>query len=164
MKPRRRRPVAERFWEKVDKSGDCWLWIAGTTSNGYGKFWDGSRIRGAHQIAWQLATGTDPGEMYVCHTCDNPPCVRFSHLFLSNHPGNMQDMLAKGRAGWIVHPELVPRGDRHGSRTNPDRLARGERHGMHTHPESIVRGGRSNLAKLTDADVLEIRRRYAEGA
>ena len=35
---------------------------------------------------------------------------------------------------------------------------------MHTHPESIVRGGRSNLAKLTDADVLEIRRRYAEGA
>lgn len=34
----------------------------------------------------------------VCHTCDNPPCCRGSHLFLGDALANMQDKVAKGRA------------------------------------------------------------------
>lgn len=33
----------------------------------------------------------------VAHHCDNPPCVRPSHLFLTDQLGNMGDAAAKGR-------------------------------------------------------------------
>ena len=28
-----------RFWEKVDKSSDCWTWKASTDRFGYGQIW-----------------------------------------------------------------------------------------------------------------------------
>ena len=27
-----------RFWSKVDKSGDCWIWIGYIDKDGYGSF------------------------------------------------------------------------------------------------------------------------------
>ncbi len=35
----------------------------------------------------------------VCHTCDNPKCIRPSHLFGGTGKENMRDKLAKGRHG-----------------------------------------------------------------
>ena len=36
----------ERFWSKVDKSGDCWLWTASCARSGYGQY-NASPERGA---------------------------------------------------------------------------------------------------------------------
>ncbi len=30
--------VEDRFWDKVDKTKDCWEWIANLSWNGYGIF------------------------------------------------------------------------------------------------------------------------------
>ena len=91
------RSLKERFWEKVDKTGNCWIWTAACMTNGYGQIWDGSKDRGAHRISWILHNGPIPNNLHVLHKCDNPPCVRPDHLFLGTPIDNMLDAKAKGR-------------------------------------------------------------------
>jgi hypothetical protein len=93
-----KRDPVERFWEKVDRSGDCWVWVAGRSTRRYGQFWSGGRRVPAHRFSYELHFGpiTDP-RLDVCHTCDNPPCVRPDHLWLGTPSENALDMVAKGR-------------------------------------------------------------------
>lgn len=82
---------------------DCWLWKGGTRANGkgmlYGRHWlDNGRVVGAHRFSFELATGVRVGDRFVCHKCDNPLCVNPKHLFLSDHAGNMRDMVQKNRS------------------------------------------------------------------
>jgi len=104
---------AERFWAKVQKSDGCWLWTASTDGKGYGKMLVDGGLQQAHRISWQLHTGISPGALDVCHTCDNPPCVRPDHLFAGTALDNIMDMLSKGRRPAhydIVRVTHCPRG------------------------------------------------------
>lgn len=106
----KKRPLAERFWEKVDKSGgpdSCWHWL-GSQPQGYG------RIRGedrnlpqlvATHVSWEMVNGAIPPGMVVCHRCDNPPCVNPAHLFIGTMKDNTRDMVAKTRH---CHGERYP--------------------------------------------------------
>lgn len=99
----RRRPIEERFWEKVDKSGDCWVWTASVDLKGYGNFKHplGSD---AHTFSWTLHYGPITGGLCVLHRCDNPPCIRPNHLFLGTRADNNLDMIDKGRAWYQQDP------------------------------------------------------------
>ena len=96
--------VEDRFWAKVDKTGDCWLWTASVFREryGYGKFQAGenranTRVVYAHRYSWELVNGPVPDGLFVCHHCDNPPCVNPAHLFVGTHQDNVDDMMSKGR-------------------------------------------------------------------
>jgi hypothetical protein len=93
------RPLADRFWEKVDTSGWCWLWTGSRNRRGYGKVSRWPRgMDYAHRVSYELNVGPIPAGMDVRHlVCDNPPCVRPSHLEIGPHRVNMGDAVRKGR-------------------------------------------------------------------
>lgn len=95
---RKKVDIKKRFWDKVDKSGECWNWIATRSGNGYGSIKYLGKDCGAHRVSWILASGEIPKGMFVLHRCDNPPCVNPKHLFLGTNADNMRDMQQKGRA------------------------------------------------------------------
>lgn len=159
-KPKPIRPLSqkdiERFWSKVDKRGpdECWPWLGGKTTDGYGRFKYGRCEYKAIRVGFYLQTGKAPDPaLCILHSCDNPPCQNVAHLREGTTLENMQDKMARNR---------TVKGDAHYSRTHPERLSRGVNHYAHLHPE-IRQGERNGRAKLTENDVREIRRRGALG-
>lgn len=114
----------KRFWDKVDKSGDCWVWTACKCSSGYGNFSVSGRICSSHRVSYELHIGKIPDGLSVLHKCDNPACINPDHLFTGTQKDNMQDCVAKGR---------------------------------------FTRGENVHSSRLTEKDVVEIRRKYANG-
>lgn len=155
-----------RFWSKVDKTSDCWVWIGAKHPTGYGAFGIGQVVHYAHRLSWELVNGPIPDGLFVCHNCpngDNPSCVNPAHLFLGTQVDNMQDMLGKGRAGYMVHPEALARGDRNGARVHPETRARGDANGARLHPEKLLRGEKNKSSRLTAESVLYILESYDAG-
>jgi hypothetical protein len=101
---------SERFWSKVDKSGDCWIWTACRKSSGadYGLFYFDGRTQTTHRVVWQLTYGPIADGLVVRHRCDNPPCVRPDHLDLGSNAMNVMDRLERGRdARGSLHGQSV---------------------------------------------------------
>lgn len=91
------RPLLIRIEENIFYSPDgCWYWTGKCTPRGYGVIEIDKRAKLVHRVMYRQYI-SDPGDLSVCHKCDNPCCVNPNHLFLGTHTDNMQDMVKKGR-------------------------------------------------------------------
>ncbi len=134
--------IEDKFWSKVDRVDDrnsCWLWMGSRYTHRYkrdiktyGLWRTGNQRKGtkqdeaAHRASYRFTYGAIPNNLNVLHKCDNPQCVRPSHLFLGTQADNVKDMVNKGRC-------LRAQGSRHWK------------------------------SKLTEKDVIYIRRQYHPG-
>lgn len=94
------RPIEDRFWEKVQKGPNHWLWLGGKTPLGYGMIWDHSRQGQvmAHRLSWEISRGTKiPEGMVIDHLCRTPECVNPEHLEVVTVATNT----ARGLAGEV---------------------------------------------------------------
>ena len=89
--------IKERFYKYVNKTEDCWIWIAAKDRNGYGRFWFSEQMRLAHHIAWLLEDKRPTS--YLRHKCNNPSCVNPTHLLEGTHADNMKDIALSGTHG-----------------------------------------------------------------
>jgi HNH endonuclease len=101
----RQEPPSVLFWRHAVRGkypDSCWEWKGAAHKKGYGRQWSKQRGAGtqASRISWEIHIGPIPPGLYVCHTCDNPPCTNPDHLFLATHAENMRDMIRKGRHRW----------------------------------------------------------------
>lgn len=132
--------LAALYDRALEDENGCYIWQHSRRGNGYGQT---ATPRGksvpAHRRALELHLGRPllPGTE-ACHHCDVRPCIRVEHLFEGTHSENMLDASRKGRLGMQRYPERCYFSKPESNATRP----RGARHGS---------------AKLTEADVLEIR-------
>lgn len=91
-----------RLFDKALIGDGCWEWQGAKAKQGYGLLAIDYRNRLAHRLAYHAWYGIDPGDLFVCHHCDNPSCIRPDHLFLGTAADNTQDAVIKGRTrnGW----------------------------------------------------------------
>lgn len=87
--------LGERFWSKVNKDTEsgCWEWIAATSVFGHGRYKINGKLYSPHRIVLDIWEE----KVEVCHKCDNPRCVKPSHLFVGTKKDNMNDAKNKGR-------------------------------------------------------------------
>lgn len=90
-------PLEARFWKNVSRQGDCWEWQGMTNKKGYGTITVEARSQLAHRVSLKLNGVELPDDKDVLHSCDNPPCVRPSHLSVGTQADNTADMVTKGR-------------------------------------------------------------------
>lgn len=73
-----------RFWSKVDRSGECWIWTGGSWS-GYGVAYVGNGKFLAHRVAYTILRGPIPEGLTLDHqresgVCTSKLCCRDTHL------------------------------------------------------------------------------------
>jgi hypothetical protein len=113
--------VETRFWSKVDKSGECWIWTASTAGQyGYGYFHISGggqqRVRTyAHRWSYEFVNGPIPDGLHIDHLCRNHRCVNPAHLEAVSNSEN------QARTAGIKHgPYNVGTHCRHGHERTPE--------------------------------------------
>jgi hypothetical protein len=72
---------SERFWNRVEKTDECWIWRGPTSSvTGYGVFAVTGSSLGAHRAAYLDARGPIDLGLVLDHLCRNKRCVNPEHL------------------------------------------------------------------------------------
>lgn len=124
----------QRFWNRVDKNGPtpdinpalgpCWAWVGGKDSKGYGLFRPSpGRQMYVHRFAFELDNDSLQPGVLVDHVCQNPACVRASHLRTADrsqnatHRSGVNSNSSTGARGVWRRGEKFIAGVRHNGKT-----------------------------------------------
>lgn len=102
--PNYRFSILERLKaNSVQRDNGCIEYAAGELSHKYGLVsitLNGHRKSVPAHRAMYMATNDCldlPSNVYICHKCDNPPCINIDHLVAGSSKDNAQDCITRGR-------------------------------------------------------------------
>lgn len=75
--------IEVRVWLALAKllpDGRCWEWPGHLHRDGYGKIYDGKRLRMAHRVVYEWLVGPVPDGLVLDHLCRTRHCVNPKHL------------------------------------------------------------------------------------
>lgn len=88
---------------------ECWVWEGPRDKKGYGRT---SRNRLAHRWIYKTFVSAFREDLCVLHKCDNPACIRLSHLYQGTHKDNARDRQIRGRNRGALQPGALNRNAR----------------------------------------------------
>lgn len=162
----------ERFLAKVNKDGPipeyapelgpCWIWMRAKDTGGYGRFWTGIRLDGAHRFSYEAFVGPIPCGLVIDHRCRVHACVNPDHL----EPVTYSENLLRGfPSHWNSTKTCCPQGHAYNllnTRWKTRRDGRRERHCRTCNRAACSAYGKANRARLTKVTVA--RRRVLRAA
>ncbi len=75
----------QRFRTGYVLRDDCWVWIRGCFSDGYGAFGLDGKTRRAHRVAYEFSYGVIlSSDQLLHHKCGNKLCVNPRHMEMTN--------------------------------------------------------------------------------
>ncbi|KPC70104.1 hypothetical protein ADL26_17965, partial [Thermoactinomyces vulgaris] len=93
---------------KVDRSGPCWIWTAGTNKSNYGYFKVNGEAQEAHRVAFEMLRGPVPEGLHLDHLCHtNDPACKAGDLCLHRRcvnpdhlePVSKRENIRRGQSG-----------------------------------------------------------------
>ena len=76
-------------WDRIDASGDCWLWTGYLDRGGYGRTQVFGKNQGVHRAVWEALVGEIPDGLQIDHLCRNASCCNPDHLEVVTGQENM---------------------------------------------------------------------------
>lgn len=73
----------------------CWEWQDYTDGSNYGHFTLDKTTYQATRFIMRYLHGDEVDDMFVCHHCDNPPCVNPNHLYIGTQQDNVDDRMER---------------------------------------------------------------------
>jgi HNH endonuclease len=70
----------ESFYRRVEKDGDCLVFVGHRNHDGYGRLRYHGKLVMAHRLAWAIIRGPIPTGYEIDHICKNRACVNILHL------------------------------------------------------------------------------------
>lgn len=87
----------KRILDRLDRSGECWLWTGALDASGRGRVWRNGKLTIHHRAVWEILVGPIPAGALLCHHCDNPTCGNPAHLYVGDSKTNVDDMVRRRR-------------------------------------------------------------------
>lgn len=142
----------DRFWAKVDRSGECWLWTATANTAGYGRFWHDGKLGYAHRWSYEHHHRPLLPKEAVDHLCRRPACVNPDHLDavsqLENNRRAVNGSSARGQVTMTCirgHLKAASNLYRHGGRYHCMTCRRDESRERHRRHRDVINARRREL-------------------
>lgn len=85
-----KKDILTRINERLDKTGECWIWQGTTKPMGYGTIHYDKKPRLVHRLNYQLLVGEIPVGLELDHLCRNRACANPEHLEPVEHRVNIK--------------------------------------------------------------------------
>lgn len=75
------KPLRDRLYAKLDRSGLCWIWQGAARPTGYGVIGLPRRgVDSVHRVSYELHIGAIPEGLHIDHLCGVRLCANPEHL------------------------------------------------------------------------------------